>query len=110
MEAGQLRVGPEPEGEEAEWGKDINVALLVRHLFSSVQFRYMLYCFRHVFINTDLFPPPVFALCLPPLIVATRAPSWILGQAENLASFSLQDGATKWYYFLVWTTYPPTHS
>merc|ERR1711942_351967 len=27
-------------------------------------------------------------------------------QAENLASFSLQDGATKWYYFLVWTTHP----
>ena len=24
----------------------------------------------------------------------TRAPSWILSQAENLASFSLQDGAT----------------
>ena len=41
----------------------------------------------------------------------TRAPSWILSQAENLASVSLQDGATKWYYFLVWTTHPPpTHS
>ena len=40
----------------------------------------------------------------------TRAPSWILSQAENLASVSLQDGATKWYYFLVWTTHPPpTH-
>ena len=38
----------------------------------------------------------------------TRAPSWILSQAENLASVSLQDGATKWYYFLVWTTHPPT--
>ena len=38
----------------------------------------------------------------------TRAPSWILSQAENLAS-GLQDGATKWYYFLVWTTpHPPT--
>ena len=30
----------------------------------------------------------------------TRAPSWILSYAENLASFSLQDGATKWYHFL----------
>ena len=30
----------------------------------------------------------------------TRAPSWILSQAENLASVILQDGATKWYYFL----------
>ena len=39
----------------------------------------------------------------------TRAPSWILSQAENLASVSLQDGATKWYYFLVWTTHPPNH-
>ena len=28
------------------------------------------------------------------------APSWILSQAENLASSSLQDGATKWHYFL----------
>ena len=28
----------------------------------------------------------------------TRAPSWILSFAENLASFSLQDGATKLYY------------
>ena len=30
--------------------------------------------------------------------------------SENLASFSLQDGATEWHYFLVWTTpHPPTH-
>ena len=28
----------------------------------------------------------------------TRAPSWILRKTENLASLSLQDGATKWYY------------
>ena len=28
------------------------------------------------------------------------APSWILSKAEILASSSLQDGATKWYYFL----------
>ena len=28
------------------------------------------------------------------------APSWILSKAENLASPSLQDGATKWVYFL----------
>ena len=28
------------------------------------------------------------------------APSWILSPAENLASSSLQDGATNWYYFL----------
>ena len=26
------------------------------------------------------------------------APSWILSWAVNLASFSLQDGATEWYY------------
>ena len=26
----------------------------------------------------------------------TRAPSWILSSAENLASSNLQDGATKW--------------
>ena len=34
------------------------------------------------------------------LILPHSAPSWILSQAENLASTSLQDGATKWYYFL----------
>ena len=38
----------------------------------------------------------------------TRAPSWILSQAENLASFSLQDGATKWYYNH-WTSQPACH-
>ena len=32
--------------------------------------------------------------CLP-----HSAPSWIFSQAENLASFSLQDGATEWYYY-----------
>ena len=36
----------------------------------------------------------------------TRAPSWILSSAENLASSNLQDGATKWYYFLKES---PTH-
>ena len=34
------------------------------------------------------------------------APSWIHSKAENLASSSLQDGATKGYYFL---KLPPTH-
>ena len=33
-------------------------------------------------------------------ILPHSAPSWILSKAENLASSSLQDGATKWYYFL----------
>ena len=28
------------------------------------------------------------------------APSWISSYAENLASFSLQDGATTWHYYL----------
>ena len=28
------------------------------------------------------------------------APSWILSLAENLASSNLQDGATKWHYYL----------
>ena len=40
------------------------------------------------------------------LILPHSAPSWILSKAENLASSSLQDGATKWYYFL---EEPPTH-
>ena len=35
------------------------------------------------------------------------APSWILSKAENLASSSLQDGATEWHYYLAWTTHPP---
>ena len=39
----------------------------------------------------------------------TRAPSWILSQAENLASPSLQDEATKWLYYAVGTAHPPTH-
>ena len=30
-------------------------------------------------------------------ILPHSAPSWILSLAENLASFSLQDGAMKWY-------------
>ena len=38
----------------------------------------------------------------------TRAPSWIISCAENLASSSLQDGATKWVYYAVGTTHPPT--
>ena len=37
----------------------------------------------------------------------TRAPSWILSKAENLASSSLQDGATKWLYNAAGTTHPP---
>ena len=36
-----------------------------------------------------------FNYCLLP----QSAPSWILSRAENLASSSLQDGATKWYYY-----------
>ena len=35
-------------------------------------------------------------------------PSWILSKAENLASPSLQDGATKWEYFLK-ENHPATH-
>ena len=35
------------------------------------------------------------------------APSWILSQAENLASSSLQDGATEWCYSLAWTIHSP---
>merc|ERR1711888_383936 len=37
----------------------------------------------------------------------TRAPSWIFSLAENLASSSLQDGATKWLYYAAGTTHPP---
>ena len=38
-----------------------------------------------------------------------RAPSWIFSLAENLASSSLQDGATKWIYYVAGTTHPPTN-
>ena len=34
-----------------------------------------------------------------PSFLPHSAPSWILSQAENLASSNLQDGATKWYYY-----------
>ena len=38
------------------------------------------------------------------------APSWILSLAENLASSSLQDGATEWHYYdHIPPTQPPTH-
>ena len=37
------------------------------------------------------------------------APSWILSLAENLASSSLQDGATEWHYSLAWTPPHPIH-
>ena len=41
------------------------------------------------------------------LYIATLGPIWkISSSAENLASLSLQDGATKWLYFLA---EPPTH-
>ena len=33
---------------------------------------------------------------LEPNFCHTQAPSWILSKAKNLASSSLQDGATKW--------------
>ena len=36
----------------------------------------------------------------------TRAPSWILSQAENLVSSILQDGAMEWHYSC---HIPPTH-
>ena len=42
-------------------------------------------------------------------ILPHSAPSWILSKAENLASSSLQDEATKWLYYLGVTTQPPTH-
>ena len=42
-------------------------------------------------------------------ILPHSAPSWILSKAENLASPKLQDGATKWVYFLKETTHPPDH-
>ena len=38
----------------------------------------------------------------------TRALSWIRSYAENLASFSLQDGAMKWYYNH-WASHPLSH-
>ena len=34
------------------------------------------------------------------LILPHSASSWILSLAENLASFSLQDRATEWHYYL----------
>ena len=41
-------------------------------------------------------------------ILPDSAPSWILSQAENLASLSLQDGFTEGRYSLAWTTHPLT--
>ena len=40
----------------------------------------------------------------------TRAPSWILSKADNLASSSLQDGATKWYDHVHPASHPPDAS
>ena len=36
-------------------------------------------------------------------------PSWILSISENLARSSLQDGATKWLYYVRGTSHPATH-
>ena len=41
-------------------------------------------------------------------ILPHSAQSWILSKAENLASSSLQDGATTWHYSQPRTTHPPT--
>ena len=49
----------------------------------------------------------IYLLGLSKLIVATLG--FILdSHFENLASFSLQDGAPEWHYSLTWTTNPPT--
>ena len=37
------------------------------------------------------------------MILPHKAPSWILSKSENLASPSLQDGASKWVYILIET-------
>ena len=45
------------------------------------------------------------------IILPHSAPSWILSLAENLASSSLQDGATKWLYYLTGPPHPhPDHT
>ena len=53
-----------------------------------------------------LAPVGPFLHCL--AMLPRSAPSWILSYAENLASFSLQDGATEWHDY-VRGTHPPTH-
>ena len=53
------------------------------------------------FFSSDDNQHPVLHFC------HTRAPSWILSSADNLASSNLQDGATKWLYYAVGTTHPP---
>ena len=40
------------------------------------------------------------------VLLPHSAPSWILSLPENLESSSLQDGVTKWYYFLKEQTLP----
>ena len=48
---------------------------------------------------------------LPVIFLPHSAPSWILSLAENLASSSLQDGATKWLYYLTKPPHPhPDHT
>ena len=48
------------------------------------------------------------------LFLPHSAPSWILSKPENLASSSLQDGATGWYYYcqepVIWQAGHPTTS
>ena len=39
----------------------------------------------------------------------TWTPWWMFSSAENRASSSLQDEATKWLYHAAWTTHQPTH-
>ena len=60
----------------------------------------------YYYLSPPIMPVPIYNVCphllcmSPPIILPNSAPSWILSQAENPASSSLQDGATKWYYFL----------
>ena len=43
------------------------------------------------------------------MLLPHSAPSLILSLAENLASSSLQDGATKWLYYLTGPPHPHPH-
>ena len=46
------------------------------------------------------FPTVILDVGKQNVLLPHSAPSWILSWAENLASSSLQDGATKWLYYL----------
>ena len=91
-----------PYSEESRWEK--LAKLLVAHLFPEVSAHWYNHSWqtwpRFTLVNVSI---RVSFNDIKTCFIATLG-SILDSHSENLASFSLQDGATEWHYFLVWTT------